>query len=175
MTQHCYDSKCHPGRGEQARKTKHLAKMQLHFSSAPGQLSGAWAVSIAGLILHREGLPSFPGVGSGVQRVLMLHQLGGPGRKLPAASTLRETTFSRFPPPPLCRPHSWLLSCSSNKHGGLCLSTLIPLLSQVMHPGLWLEIPMRVMTSKLTCLVLGNSLVHPAAHLASPLGCLLAS
>lgn len=81
------------------------------------------------------------------------------------------------PPPPhtLCHPHSWLLSCSSNKHGGLCLSTLIPLLSQVMHPGLWLEIPMRVMTSKLTCLVLGNSLVHPAAHLASPLGCLLAS
>ena len=72
--------------------------MQLHFSPAPGQLGGAWAVSISGLILQREGLPALPGVGSGVQRVLVLHQLGGPGCKLPAASTLRVTTFSRFPP-----------------------------------------------------------------------------
>ena len=72
--------------------------MQLHFSPAPGQLSGTWAVSIAGLILQREGPPALPGVGSGVQRILVLHQLGGPGHKLPAASMLREPTFSWFPP-----------------------------------------------------------------------------
>ena len=72
--------------------------MQMHFAPAPGQLSGAWAGSIARLILQREGLPALPEVGSGVQRVLVLHQLGGPGSKLPAASTLRETTFSWFSP-----------------------------------------------------------------------------
>lgn len=77
--------------------------------------------------------------------------------------------------PPLCCLHPRLLSCWSTEHGGLHLPAFPPLLSQVIHPGLWLEIPMRVITSGLTCLALENSLALPATHLASPLGCLLTS
>lgn len=72
--------------------------------NAAAFFSCSWAAqwslghSKAGLILQREGLPAVPGVGSGVQRVLVLHQLRDPARKLPAASTLRETTFCWFSP-----------------------------------------------------------------------------
>ena len=162
-----------PSRERKTGSTKHLAKMQLRFSPAPGQLSGTWAVSIAGLILQREGPPDLPGVGSGVQRILVLHQLGGPDTSClqpPRSGSPHSPGF-----PLLCYLHPRLLSCSSTEHGGLRLPAFPPLLSQVMHPGLWLEIPMKVITSGLTCLALGNSLALPATHLASPLGCLLAS
>lgn len=146
-----------PSRERKTGSTKHLAKMQLRFSPAPGQLSGTWAVSTAGLILQREGPPVLPGMGSGVQRILVLYQLGGPGHKLPAASTLREPTFSWFPPH-FAVSILGFFPARLPQHGGLRLPAFTPLLSQVMHPGLWLEIPMRVITSRLPCLALGNSL-----------------